>query len=259
MNRPKYFFLSIVCMLILAAALSSCHKKSSVPQETAIGAFNGPDIDGDSSEPASFAATNGLWKTLETPVSIRISQPMNLGLKGRLTMVKDSWILMSLRFLGMEVGQLYMDTDSVFIVEKMKRTYYAEGLTGVRNMLGMDLGLFQGYLIGRPTVFPEMSESVFPVTMINDETDMVENIIFFYNSEELLRLGYGSSIETPTGLTASGIDFLLTLPRFRAEASMSWDASQMKWDTMPENKFTRPGSRYTRVRNIQEFIMGLGL
>ena len=62
-------------------------------------------------------ATTAAWHDLYIPVSVELRKPVAMSVSGRVTMVRDSAIFVSMRVFGMEVATIYANTDSVTVAD----------------------------------------------------------------------------------------------------------------------------------------------
>lgn len=72
-----------------------------------------------------------------------------MSISGRVTMIRDRSIYMSLRMIGMEVATVYVNTDSIFATEKLHKQMLASDFD---KTLGgkLSVGELQGLLLGEP-------------------------------------------------------------------------------------------------------------
>ena len=93
------------------------------------------------------------WTDVAMPVSFELYRPKNFAVSGRATMIRGKAIHISFRMLfGMEVASLYADTDSVYIVAKFQKMYYAESLSRFTSALGLSIENIQDLILGRAFV-----------------------------------------------------------------------------------------------------------
>lgn len=124
-------------------------------------------------------------------------------------------LLLSLRFIGFEVAQLYADADSVFAVEKIHKWYVAESIQRLGAGTGLTLADLQGYLLGRPTrAIPQLG-GIEAVYDWNPATGRLGAVGFYRNGLPAAGIAYETAEQTPTGPTASGIDSQRCLARTR--------------------------------------------
>lgn len=101
---------------------------------------------------SELKAGYGEWTTFKVPVSLRMTSPKDVGMSGVLTMKRNSYINLSLRFLGMEVAAVTLTNDSVYAVYKMGRLYLAESIDNFAKGFPVTVGNIQEMLIGHAFV-----------------------------------------------------------------------------------------------------------
>lgn len=100
------------------------------------------------------AGTTVAWSDLSVPVTVNLTAPRQLKAGGTLSMQRDRYIHLSLRFLGMEVGAAYITPDSVYAYSKLQRVYVAEGISDMLGSLDIPFTTLQDLLIGAPFTLP---------------------------------------------------------------------------------------------------------
>lgn len=125
-------FKACLTSLLLCLLLSACH----------------------SSRRTTTAAPQQGWHTLEVPVKVVIDKPMDLSLSGRMTLVRDSSVYLSMRMLGMEVAFATANADSVILCDRYHKMYIAEPLRALLPAKYAAIGELQRILTGcsLPTV-----------------------------------------------------------------------------------------------------------
>ena len=100
----------------------------------------------------SYAALTGPykdWQTLEMPIKVNISSPMNFSCSARMQMIRGKWLGISVRMLGFEVAYLTADTDSVHAYVKVQKRYVSESIASLFASSGYNLANVQDLLLGR--------------------------------------------------------------------------------------------------------------
>lgn len=82
-------------------------------------------------------------------MTIELSSPANARLSGRLTMDYGNSLRFSVRVLGMEMGQLYADRDSVYLLIKPLKVASVVSLDELKRSTGMGLAELQCVLAGQ--------------------------------------------------------------------------------------------------------------
>lgn len=89
------------------------------------------------------------WKDVNIPFKFELSQPRQLSVSGRAAMVRGESVLLSLRFLGMEVANVYITRDSIFATDKIHKYYLAENLDALSSHLPVTVNDVQDMLLGQ--------------------------------------------------------------------------------------------------------------
>lgn len=142
--------LSAIALMALIFSACSSKKTASKPD-----AYTGATASGVSATatPAQLAATYTGWENLYAPFSMHVTSPLSFSFSGRATMIKDKAINLSLRILGMEVGVLYVDNDSLIAVDKYDKVYVSLPLTSLSAKTPLTLGDIQSILLGQ-AIYP---------------------------------------------------------------------------------------------------------
>lgn len=93
------------------------------------------------------------WSWLEAKIKLDVQMPQqHIKLTAYLRMQRDEAIWMSFKKLGMEVGRLYLASDSVFFINRLERTYFAERLSDLAKAYNIPAGFYslQELLAGYP-------------------------------------------------------------------------------------------------------------
>lgn len=226
-------------LLAMTIALTSCHSsKQSAKQPK-----NSPVSEAISSgtqnvEPQQEEAR---WHDVYMPVRVSLRSPMSLSLSGRATLVRDSAIHISLRFLGIvEVAEINITTDSVFMVDKHHKYLFAEPLQKVLGKHQLTIGQMQDIMLG--TALGEASE----LTFNNPGSDKPVTVAFS---------GYTAS---PAGNIARQVTVSAPVNRYNVNASLEWSVDKARWDTGRTVNFTPPaGYRRVTLDNALEMLRGI--
>lgn len=97
----------------------------------------------------TIAETYGEWTDVKMPVKIELLQPKKFSASGNLCMTAGKAVGISLRMFGMEVGNVYVDADSLIAVVKPMGVYYAESTARFTAAAGFGLDDIQALLLGR--------------------------------------------------------------------------------------------------------------
>lgn len=141
---------TVFCMLLLASCGSkkaatrpgyeSSAEQTQTTKDPLKGAFS------------SLANSYKPWKDVSLPVKLELKEPKRFSISGKASMVHDKSVNISLRILGMELGAIYVDQDSIYIVSKMQRMAYVESLDFFSRNFGFTLEDIQSLLLGQAFV-----------------------------------------------------------------------------------------------------------
>ena len=153
-------------------------------------------------------AAGQAWTSVAMPVSLDLDKPLSMSASGRATMVRDSLVHISVRFFGMEVGIVRATADSVFLVDKYHKLYFAEPLSSLLGSRGQELTLgdLQDMMLGLREV-PAGSPA--EVTL-------------------------GEVTDTPVGPVAGLVSISATTDKGDIEAAVEWNLKSAKWNASPE-------------------------
>ncbi len=121
-----------IAILLLSIALlaSACSARKKVVQPTS---------------PQSFE-----WLTAKLDIQAGGNGLSFDDLSGQLRMRKDSLVWVSVTAMGIELARMKVSTDSVWLINRIDKTYLAEPVDTISNQLGMSLSLplVQAQLLG---------------------------------------------------------------------------------------------------------------
>lgn len=93
------------------------------------------------------------FQTLNSNTDLYVNSSMFTGSIGaKLRIVKDSVIWMSASKFGFEVARVLITKDSVFMVERVQKTYIRESIEALSELAGVSVGydVLQDFLVGNP-------------------------------------------------------------------------------------------------------------
>ncbi len=239
--------------LMLAACATSCHKKSSGPADTLPPVVAADTLQQTTAGDIEFPSWSGNWTSVEMPVNIRLSAPKSFSFSGRATFVKGREIYISLRFFGVEVGQLYASDDSVFVVDKFHKYCIVESFRSLAASTGLTLADLQGYLLGRPErPVPTGIGGMEVLYDWNPATEELGAVGFMRNGVPVAGIEYGSREETPTGLTAASVALAAVSGKSEIAGKLDYNLDRAKWNSVEGSiNFRRPGADYKRISLIK--------
>lgn len=204
----------IIYILIIAALLTSCH--------TARKAGN-----------AALGSTDGDWSNVYASANISLEKPMEMSFSSRVTMQRGEYIHLSMRFIGMEVVAVYMNSDSLYFVDKYHKYLFAEPNKAVlgENYSNLTINDIQDVILGKIQL---------------PETDRVAVVP-------------ANFVETPAGNVASDLSLFSDTPYGTIEGKWAWSPRDAKWnDPTRTVNFKMPGNyRRIQLENLKSLFKSL--
>ncbi len=111
------------------------------------------------------------WFSAQSKIQLE-SKEMNIGGSANIRMIKDSLIWMNVKKFGFEAGRVLITKDSVFVINRLNKTYIAEGISKLRSLVKgipkeleplMNLRGLQDVIFGNPVLIPVKSFDIAPV------------------------------------------------------------------------------------------------
>lgn len=272
--KARNIIIFLIALTALTAATSSCRSSKTASDAAAI-ATNSASVNVD--QRFNSMVTDGFadWTTLSVPVKIELSQPKHFSISGRAYMRRDQSVMFSLRFLGMEVANIYIDNDSVFIAEKFHKYYIAEDVKSLLGGYPLSIADLQSLLIGQPFLAGagrltadmrqqlEMSDSPVSATWTITPPQPTPGIGYTFaismDRNRLQRLTitsadrlpaaivYTDSSFSPAGYVSSSLDITATAAKTNIAASLRWNFSNAEWNAPDMRQWKRPKG-YTRIK-----------
>lgn len=213
MNRKIFFAILTLCVLVM----TGCHTNRNVSSNGTID--------------SSGARADEEWANVYMPVTVRLSAPMSLSLSGRATMVRDSVIHISMRVLGMEVAVANVTADSVQLVDKFHKYYFAESTSAMLGRHNMSIGKMQNIILG---------------------LDRKEGATLTFDNPrggEPFTVTFSDITATPAGNLAGSVSIEGSLSSKNVDASLLWQFDRATWnDPSRTVTFNGPGRGYTRIK-----------
>lgn len=219
-------------------------------------------------------ASQGNWEYVKMPVTVKLRKPKDMSIGGTAWMQRDSSIVISLRYMGFEVGSMSMTVDSVVVIDKLHKSYMAERLDKFLDGMNFDLANLQDMLLGRTFRLGQKSMSAADLNRADIDTDeetgrwiMVPagqpndaGYGFCYSSTASLvgmsaqsgqrppvNIIYNGSTETPAGIMAKEVSVTAMAGKTPIDASLMWNFDKAKWDDPSQHRTVRPGKNYKRL------------
>lgn len=181
---------------------------------------------------ATSAPKAAVWERVQVPVTVNITEPQNMSIGGSLTMVRDSSAMLSLRFIGMEVGMLAVNPDSVTAVIKPQKMAVVASVSKIFSSDGVPLSGVQDLLTGNQPQkrMPLLSDLGAFVYISNSNNPILDNALIVNNGKHILRADYGEAADTPFGPMATTAKLILNPDAKPVSVTLTYNWSKAKWN-----------------------------
>ena len=215
----------------------------------------------------------GNWDTFTASGKFSISFGKSFSSSMQLKMVKGKSISVSIRpLLGIEMGRLYITGDSVYVIDKINKQYFAEKITSLTKDFPFDINVLQNILLNRIFIIGEgyLSPSMKNKVNINDIGSGIWNVTpkrqqngfsysFLMNKTNLSSLEvlpdnlskpysilYENFQSSATGTIASIILVEASSSTKNYSLKLNLDTNRINWES-PVNESVSIGSNYKRI------------
>lgn len=260
--------ISLIALLATISALTSCRTSRNADGgdgNTARMSLSERVID--------VAAHNLPWTQLNVPLKADIKSPYKISLSGRIYMRRGHDIYITMRVLGMEVANLYVNSDSVFAADKLHKYYIAEPIKEIFAGAKLSISDLQDALLGRPfinghgTFSADMAGEVklshndkdkwtmTPLTKISSNTEYSftfseeDNIIqslLFITARGVYGCGYANPATIDGSRFMQRFSIGAIIKSTMVAATISFDFNKVKWE-VPSSARWRSPKGYKRI------------
>ena len=219
------------------------------------------------------AAANCPWTQLNLPLKVSLKSPDKLSLSGRIYMRRNHDIYVTLRVLGIEVANMYVNTDSIYVADKAHKYYLAEPIDRIFAGASLSIGDIQDALLGRAfinnrgTLSADMlnqvtvadgennSWDISPQSKINGSISYSFRLSDNDNSMQSFTVDTGSkqyscSYSDPTTIDGSRFMQRMSIStkvgKTEIDATLALDFDNVKWE-VPESARWRTPKNYRRI------------
>ena len=231
-------FASILAACFLLAVTGACHssKKAATENGTVVNIVS-PEISLDEFREiiCSKATGYGKWEYVKIPVTVRLRQPKEMSIGGTAWMRRDSSIVISLKYMGFEVGSMSLTNDSVTVIDKMHKSFMAERLD---KFLG-------GMVV--PSDQPSNAGYGFRFS----PAAILYGVIMQAGQHEPVTVSYGGSTVSPEGTVVKEVSVTARAGKTPIEATLEWNLNKMRWNDPSQHRTVRPGKNYKRLDSSQ--------
>lgn len=150
MKHRVILFAAVLAAVLLAA---SCGTQKQGSRTASTASTLTPEADaGPARRFASMTAAYGMWNDVQMPVRATLRSPLSLTASGKITMVRDELVHISMRLLGIELAVVAITPDSVHVYDKFHRYLVAESTAALTGRTGISFADLQSALLGRAFV-----------------------------------------------------------------------------------------------------------
>lgn len=179
----------------------------------------------------------GDWENVTMPVKLVVQGEKGMSASGRLIMVRDKSVYLSVRMLGMEFVSVYADKDSVWVYDRMSGTLVGERLgRDPQNGKRLDIGRLQDLLLGTRGVADDFSIDVWKLRIVCTA---------------------GEAVTTPYGVMRDG--WHATVEGADMDGDVRWRLGEAKWNQEKVGEWKRPRSPKKVVTGSAELLKWLGI
>jgi len=252
----------------LSAASCSSHKQAAAP---VVHPGKAPSMRVDRVQ--RIADTYSDWTSFYAPFSMRLEKPSRFSISGRATMEYGRNILLSMRVLGMEVGVVYIDSDSVLVADKFHHYLVALPFSSISSRTTLTLSDLQCLMLGRMfypgqgcisgTDNPELlfSPAVEGDNLLltprrtpygatwyftADSSDVLSKLSVDVDGYGDIQVSFADVVRTVAGNAAGYVRATGTFASKNLAASIEWNLGRAEWNG--KRRASKPDfSSYTRI------------
>ncbi len=194
--------------------------------------------------------TASAWTRLKVPATLRITSPANLSVSATVTMIRDTSITVSAKFLGMEVFVAQATNDSVLVVDKLHKQYIGQNISEFLANMPFNASTVQDVLTGHPVIIPKNIMPQGATFSMEVDGDMISRILFVKPDAAQVSLTYPSTIATPYGPMAESTVIAIEPGNGKKDihATIEWQWSKARWNGEVESREVKLSGKYTRIK-----------
>lgn len=216
----------------------------------------------------------GNWNTFASSGKITISFGKTFSSSMQLKMVKGKSISVSLRpILGIEMGRVYITHDSIYIINKYNKQYFAEKITSVTKDFPFDINVLQNILLNRVfiigdgylspsmrdkvnineigpqiwSITPKRQENGFTYSFLMNKTNLSSLEVLPVNLSTPYSVLYENFQPSDMGVIASLILIEASSGTKNYSLKINIDTNRINWKTPVKESDINIGSNYKRI------------
>lgn len=202
----------IFALLLILPVATGCRSQKDIPAPLAVV----EEVE----EPA--------WENVKIPVKVTIVKPQKISFSGTATLVRGQYVLISMRFLGFEIGQMHLTPEVADMVVKQPAKVWIQ--TPVSEY-------FKNYDVS----FTALQE------------------VLLGNRDALDKVPKQFSVEVAGTEEQPEVTLKGKLKGKELELKFAWELNNAKWNAENPNEFSTPGSNYkkTSLSNVLKALGGI--
>jgi len=218
-------------------------------------------------------AGNMPWSQINLPVKIAVRSPQKISMSGRVYMRRDRDIYITLRVFGMEVVNMYVNSDSIYASDRLHKYYMAESIKDMFAGASLSIGDLQDALLGRAFInsrgtladnmlgdiiladSPDGSWTLTPSSRINGDTEYQFKFsddsntlmsLFFKRGNKVYGCTYSDQAVTGNGRFMKHLGITTKVGNTAIDATLTFDFNKVKWE-VPASIQRRSYNNYRRI------------
>lgn len=263
--------------LLAATLLTACHSGKTATKTNPIATVGSVATATDVSLSIEAYKT---WERAKIPVTLRLREPKSVSVSGNAIMERDKSIMISLRFFGMEIGNIYLTNDSLTAIDKFNKKYVSEAIRPLLGGFPVTISNVQDILLGRPFVAGKQLSadrltkdfeiersatdggfSLIPRSMPQEVEygfafSAASNLVALLvkaGAHQPVTVGYDDFRATQFGPFAGSTSVEAAAGKTNIDATLEWNFGKASWNEKVELRRPTVPSNYERI-NAQKLI-----
>lgn len=215
----------------------------------------------------------GSWKRLRVPVTISLSSPKSISISGTAIMERNKSVMFTLKYFGFEIGSLYIEGDSITIVDKIHKSYVSENVRGFMSGFDISVSNVQDLLFGRLFIvgsddagysalkrcemeivdsdqwllIPKAPSSNASYGFKFSPADILSALICQTGKNPPVTCTYQTPVSTVAGAMSPSVSLDYQKGKSTVKASFEWNFKKARWDNDVELRRPSIGKDYKRL------------
>ncbi|MCM1472029.1 MAG: DUF4292 domain-containing protein [Bacteroides sp.] len=225
----------------------------------------------------SILASYADWQRLRVPVTVSVSKPKQISISGTAFFERGKSISITLKYFGFEIGSLYVDNDSIMVIDKLHKSFACESVG--RFLAGFDVSVdnLQNLLLGHVFVLgkdnaaiddfskaemevisadswlliPPSPSSALSYGFSFEPAAVLKALIVQSGANPPVTCMYGTSRLTAFGPMAESVGISYAKGKTTIDAELQWNFDKAKWDKDVQSRQKSVPSGYRRITSAE--------